>query len=392
MKNIISNFKTIGLSFLAIMILSCDGDEVCGYTGDNDPDCPNLEANIGDDCDSNGDTILDGTVNEFCECITNEPILPEGCDLKGSLNLSSGIDANGDPIAAAFGAIDPFWKVINQPPLFQGNASNPCTNAAVGTFSNDAYSMNFGAMGSSAWVNQPGTGTLAPFDLGPNGSFGCNNAVNNAGIQVPFVFERSFCVLEDTQVDYNFVFKADDRMYFELVDNNTGAVLDTSATYIWTGTAIPAWSQTNFNLPAGSYSIRGSLINTGAVILGFSFLGDMVTSNGEVVISNNSEECCENNTITVQNVLEEVNCDRMFNAITDSIGDNWVFELLDNSNTVIRTATTDINGNIFFSGLADGTYTVRITNQSGWSQTVTTETRTVIGNTAVITEFYSCRM
>lgn len=246
-------------------------------------------------------------------------------------------------------------------------------------------------MGSSAWVNQPGTGTLAPFDLGPNGSFGCNNAVNNAGIQVPFVFERSFCVLEDTQVDYNFVFKADDRMYFELVDNNTGAVLDTSATYIWTGTAIPAWSQTNFNLPAGSYSIRGSLINTGAVILGFSFLGDMVTSNGEVVISNNSEECCENNTITVQNVLEEVNCDRMFNAITDSIGDNWVFELLDNSNTVIRTATTDINGNIFFSGLADGTYTVRITNQSGWSQTVTTETRTVIGNTAVITEFYSCR-
>ncbi|KEZ93609.1 hypothetical protein IL45_05230 [Nonlabens ulvanivorans] len=112
MKNIVSNFKTIGLSFLAIMILSCDGDEVCGYTGDNDPDCPNLEANIGDDCDSNGDTILDGTVNEFCECI-GEMMPPVACGdfmqnvdfevVTGDVNASIDQDIN---LATSWG---PLW-------------------------------------------------------------------------------------------------------------------------------------------------------------------------------------------------------------------------------------------------------------------------------------------
>lgn len=314
--------------------------------------------------------------------------VPEGCIIETELNLSTGIDANGVVIPPAFGAVDPFWKIINQPPLFQGSPGNPCTNTAVGTFTGDTYAMNFG-MGPDAWVNQTGSSTIAPFDLGPNGSFGCNNASNSNGDRVPYVFERSFCVLSDTNVDFSFTYKGDDQVTFELVDNSNNSVLNTSATYVWSIDPLLTWSASNVALSSGSYSIRARLVNTGSVILGFSFLGNMTTTNGDQAISNNSEGCCENNVISVLNVLEE-DCDRLFNSATDALGNGWTFNLLDATNTVIRTETTDINGNIFFSGLPDGTYTIQIVNQSGWTQTVTSETISVINNAVEIVEFYSC--
>jgi hypothetical protein len=324
---------------------------------------------------------------EYEQLTNSNPPDAIGCDRQSDLDLSSGIDANGNVIPAAFGAVDPFWKLINQPPLFQGSPGNPCTNTAVGTFTGETFSMNFG-MGPNAWVNQVGASTIAPFDLGPNGSFGCNNAANSNGSQVPYVFERSFCVLDDTNVDFSFTFKGDDQIFFELVDSNN-TVLDTSTTYIWSTTPIQTWTASNFALATGSYSIRGSLVNTGAVILGFSFLGNLSTTNGDNAISNNAEGCCENNVISVLNILEE-DCDRAYNNATDLLGGSWVFNLLDSTNTIIRTETTDVNGNIFFSGLPDGTYTIQIVNQTGWTQTITTEIVNVTNNAVQIVEFYSC--
>lgn len=329
--------------------------------------------------------------DEGCEYNESEigiPPIPEGCALETELNLSSGIDANGNVIAPAFGAVDPFWKIINQPPIFQGSPGNPCTNTAVGTFTGDTFSMNFGNMGSNAWVNQTGASTIAPFDLGPNGSFGCNNASNSDGDRVPYVFERSFCVLEDTNVDFSFTYKGDDQVIFELINNSDNSVQSTSPLYIWPG-ALQTWTATNLPLPTGSYSIRARLVNTGSVILGFSFLGDMITTNGDEAISNNSDGCCENNVISVLNILEE-DCNRAYNNVTDSLGDNWTFNLLDSTNTIIRTETTDINGNIFFSGLPDGTYSIQIVNQTGWTQTITSEMVIVANNSVQIVEFYSC--
>lgn len=328
--------------------------------------------------------------DEGCEYIKdNYNPIPQGCNLETELNLSTGIDANGVVIPPAFGAVDPFWKIINKPPLFQGFSGNPCTNSAVGTFTGDTYAMNFG-MGPDAWVNQSGSTTIAPFDLGANGSFGCDNASNSNGDIVPFVFERSFCVLEDTNIDFNFTFKADDQMFFELVNNSNNSVVSTSTTYIWSPpTGIQTWTASNLSIASGSYSIRGRLVNTGAVILGFSFLGNMTTTNGDQAISNNSQGCCENNVISVLNVLEE-DCDRQFNSATDALGNGWTFNLLNASNTIIRTEATDINGNIFFSGLPDGTYTIQIVNQSGWMQTVTSETISVVNNVVEIVEFFSC--
>ncbi|WP_157811581.1 SpaA isopeptide-forming pilin-related protein [Lacinutrix sp. Bg11-31] len=328
--------------------------------------------------------------DEGCEYddIINQ-VIPPGCALEADLNLSTGIDANGNVIAAAFGAVDPFWKIINQPPLYQGSPGNPCTSSAVGTFTGETYSMNFG-QAPNAWVNQSGAATLAPFDLGPNGSFGCNNAINGNGTQVPYVFERSFCVLEDTNVDFNFTFKGDDQVRFELIKNEPFSLISTSTTYVWSpNTGIQTWTATNLPLSVGSYSIRGELVNTGAIILGFSFLGNMTTTNGDEAISNNTLGCCENNTISVLNILEQ-DCDRVFNNSTDAFGDSWSFSLLDSTGSLIRTGTTDINGNLFFSGLPDGTYTIQIVNQTGWNQTITTETVNIANNSVQLVEFYSC--
>lgn len=313
---------------------------------------------------------------------TIDPPANAGCTMTNTLNLSTGVDVNGNVIPAALGAIDPFWHVINNPPLT--SHSSPLT------VNGNAYVMNFNNLPNTSWANQSGAGTIAPVDLGPNGSFGDNNATNNKGEAVPYIFERSFCVLSDTKIDFNFTAKADDAAVFTLVNNNTNTVLSTSS-MATLGPAI-TWSATNLSLPAGSYSIRCNLINTGAVILGFSLKGNMNTSIGDLAISNNVDGCCENNTISILNI-EESNCNGTFDG-ADIVGQNWTFNIKNSSGTIIKTGTTDINGNIFFTGLANGTYTIEIVPKSGWisnNPSGGSATVTLSNNNVIIKNFYNCK-
>lgn len=337
------NLKYI-VAFVAILIVSCAKESECGYN----------------------------------------KAFPEGCDSKGELNLSTGIDASGNLLSVGKGIVDPFWRVLNKPPLVN------CTNPLQSTVNGSAYVINYANSGTSGWVNQPNSVTLAPVDLGNStGSpFGCNNANNSEGKRVPYVFERSFCVLEDTMVDLSFTFRADDQIYFELINNNTNTILSTSSTYVYSG-ATSVWSVSSLGLSSGSYSVRGYLVNTGSTVLGMSFVGNMTTTNGDSALSNNAEGCCENNVISILNVLDN-NCDTAFNT-GDSLGKDWTFNLKDSSNTIINTQKTDANGNIFFTGLPNGTYTVEIVNQTGWTQsTPASVTITVNNNKVEIVEFFSC--
>jgi hypothetical protein len=302
--------------------------------------------------------------------------------MENSLNLSSGIDKNGNQITAALGAIDPFWHVINNPPLTSHTSPLVVTGSA--------FVMNFMSSSSTGWANQPGVGTLAPIDLGTSGSFGDNNATNSNGDKVPYIFERSFCVLANTKIDFNFSAKADDAAVFTLVNNNTNTVISTSP-MATLGPAI-TWSATGLSLSAGSYSIRCNLVNTGAVILGFSFKGNMMTTNGDLSISNNVDGCCENNTISILNI-EEANCNGTFDG-SDALGKNWTFNLKNSSGTIIKTGTTDINGNIFFTGLANGTYSIEIVPKPGWISNNPiggSKTVTLINNSISINNFYNCK-
>jgi len=326
---------------------------------------------------------------EDCECLdeqTNEPIIPISCDLQSTLNLSTGIDVNGDVLEAGQGVVDPFWRVLNNPPLIN------CNDPLVSTINGNAYAINYNNLGQDTWVNQTGSETLAPLDLGTTNTFGCNNANNPLGEKIPYVFERPFCVLEATSIDFSFTLKGDDEVYFELIDNSNNSIISTSPLYVWSSTAVQTWSANGLSLQSGSYSLRGYLVNTNATILGFSLVGSVATTNGDVSISNNFDGCCENNVISILNILD-LDCDGQFNNATDQLGNNWTFNLKDSTNTIIRTEVTDANGNIFFSGLPNGTYTVEIENQTNWSQNSPNNgiyNVTLSNNQVDIVEFYSC--
>lgn len=321
--------------------------------------------------------------DEGCEY---DVLAPVGCELSDTLNLSTGIDATGAVIPPGTGVVDPNWKLLNDPPLL--NCSNPLTNS----INSSAYVVNYSNIGPNGWTNQPGVSTLAPVDLGTTQVFGCNNALNSDNMRVPYIFERSFCVFKKTTVDFTFTFKGDDRVRFELVDNVMGTVLSSSQQYIYvnsTNTPVITWTDTAVPLPVGSYSVRAYLTNTSSTVLGFSLSGNLTTTDGIPALTNNAAGCCENNTLSVLNVLEEI-CDATFSS-QDQLGNGWTFNLRDASNTIIRTAITDINGNIFFSGLPDGIYTVEIVPQGGWIPNVPSIGLSVSGNGVTIVEFYNCR-
>ena len=60
----------------------------------------------------------------------------------------------------------------------------------------------------------------------------------------------------------------------------------------------------------------------------------------------------------------------------------------------IKYDTTDVNGNIFFTGLANGTYTIEIVPKSGWTSNNPTggsQTVTLSNNNVSIINFYNCK-
>lgn len=303
------------------------------------------------------------------------------CTFVDSLNLSTGIDLNGNVLTPGLGVVDPNWRLLNRPPIL-----GVCP---ITTINGNAYVINYPLPTSTGWVNQPGTAVLAPADLGGSADFGCNNAFNSADQRVPYIFERPFCVIENTDVDFNFTFRGDDQLLFELFNNSTNNVVSTSSTYIYPGST-QSWSATTLSLTKGSYSIRSYLTNTSSVVLGFTLSGSITTHDGKAELSNNTSGCCENNVITILNILDN-DCDSSFTT-GDQIGNGWTFNLKDSNGNIIQTGITDINGNLFFSGLPDGDYTIEIVVQTGWTTLPASGKISVAlsSNAAYTFEFFNC--
>lgn len=314
--------------------------------------------------------------------------ISSNCDLKSNLNLSTGIDSDDNPIPPGTGVVDPFWRLLNNPPLIN------CTADLANTINGSAYLINYQNIDQNSWVNQPNSTTLAPVDLGTTNGFNCGNVTNTAGNSVPYVFERSFCIINDTCIDFNFTFKGDDSIYFELIDNTTNTIVPNvsigrSVVYAYP-TTVKSWTARNVCLDKGNYSIRGYLTNFGTTVLGFSLVGNLTTTNSDLSLSNNVEGCCENNTISILNIREVNECNFVFDG-GDQLGNNWVFNLRDSSDAIIRTGTTDINGAIFFAGLPDGDYKVEIIPQTGYIPNQNSVTISLANNTVELIEFYNCR-
>ncbi len=326
--------------------------------------------------------IFSCSKDEGCAYTADDDIVPVGCTQQTEINLSTGVDSDGNRVEPALDAVDLYWRVLNNPPLVSCD-----DNPFAGTINGNAYLINFSNLPQYAWVNQPNTSTLAPMNLGIYAGFGCNNATNDDGSVVPYVFERSFCVLKNTAIDFDLTYKGDDQLKLELINNITNQVIQQSDLYTYPQNTM-SFTANNLQLSAGSYSIRAYLANLSSVVLGFSVKGNIQTTAGDEAISNNNLGCCENNTISILNLID-VNCNAQFDS-GDRLAKNWTVRIKNSSNQVVRTATTDANGNIFFSGLPNGSYVVELVPQTGFTSSVMTANVTLTDNAVRIVEFFNC--
>jgi len=335
--------------------------------------------------------------DEECEFDEREIALTPGvisCAPVSVLNLSTGVDVEGNVIEAAYGAQDPFWRILNNPPNITSGVNLPCSDPILDSFSGLGYVVSLDDGGVDSWVDLEGASAIAPFDLGPDGdTYNCDVPfslpITNL-IKVPYVFERSFCMSSDASVDFSLTYTGTQEVSLKLIDNVTNSVLDTSPAFGSMG-VFQTWSVSGLSLTAGSYSVRAELIkNSRTGRLGFSVLGDITIANGDLALTNNLEGCCDNNVISVL-AISESDCDRSFNSREDTVA-SWKINLFNSLGEDISSGATDINGNFFFSGLADGTYTIEVRAGAAYAEPLITETVTVLNNEVKIVEFYNCQL
>ncbi len=329
--------------------------------------------------------ILQGYAEDLicvADCCEEDGLCPADCDPRDSLNITTGVDPlTGVLTACGVGNIDPFWTLINNPPL------PGCTNPLIPA-TGDAFLVNHNNLAIPNWVNQTGATVIAPYDGGCDLNFGCNNPINSAGQRVPYVFERTFCVCDNDEVAINLTLEGDDRVYLELWNISTNALLDTSPTYIWSGTATVNWNIAH-SLPIGTYAIRAYLVNTNSTTLGMSVVGSVTSLTGRPTIINDNI-CCTNNTVNVRKIIDN-DCNGVFSS-GDALGTGWTFELYDaTGTTLLQTDVTDINGELFFNGVDVGTYQVVEIPQAGFTPFGSgTQTITVSPGSFNVLEFYNC--
>lgn len=285
----------------------------------------------------------------------NDCNLSDECQASNTVNFTTGVDASGNVVAPGSGVVDQHWRLINNPPLVG------CTNSLQSTINGSAYLVNHNNSGVNGWVNQPGTTTLAPVDLGTTNNFGCNNlSVGNSAV-VPYIFERLFCVCQDEEVEMDLTFRGDDTLRLELIDLISGAVIAASPGFRYPS-ATQSFSYSG-TLPASSYALRAYLMNTNSTTLGFSVSGSMTNLSGRnTMLAEGS--CCVSNPLVITKILDN-NCDGEIDR-GDEVGVGWQFTVTDASGFQVATGTTNNSGNLIINDLAPGTYTVTETAQHGW--------------------------
>ena len=135
-----NQINTITNSFFKLLILcllfsnfSCSNDDECGYN--EVYDCQVLQLNVGDACDSNGDGINNGTINDFCECIPDFPIIRScpGFIQNGDFET---LQAGTDPNTSVDNDIDLAlnWKELWQSGSLADLFNDTTTNYGAGCF------------------------------------------------------------------------------------------------------------------------------------------------------------------------------------------------------------------------------------------------------------------
>lgn len=128
-----SNLLKLLCLVFVLLQFSCSDDDLCEYN--QILDCQDLQLNIGDACDSNGDGDADGTVNDACECVPKFPIITScpGFIQNGDFEIIT-----GDPNASIDQDIDlathwkPLWQSGSLADLFNDTTTNYGAGCFVG--------------------------------------------------------------------------------------------------------------------------------------------------------------------------------------------------------------------------------------------------------------------
>ncbi|NOT38800.1 MAG: T9SS type A sorting domain-containing protein [Saprospiraceae bacterium] len=331
----------------------------------SNPGVPNtpLSVTFDNNCAMEG---CEMTLN-LMACSTSSPCekISSKCHIR-SINIGTGISPNGSILAP--GQADPNWTLVSQPGSSSLNLPMPAT--VIPPF--------------AAWSNSLfGANWISPFI---SSSYNVNNCPAGDCSCKPFIYERSFCVCDTGFVNFNFKFASDNAGEVWLLGTSNNLLHSNCSTSNSTSNFVsPQSINSNIFLNApGQYTLQIRHWNNSQVAMGVIMQGQI--SGANLV----SDACCDTTGSVMLVKYYDKNCDKKFDANSESYLQGWTFTLNPGNHTGVSSNT----GQVFFNNLAPGTYSVTETLQSGWipsTPTGGTTTVTVNANNVSTIYFGNCK-
>ena len=242
------------------------------------------------------------------------------------IDLSTGVDFI-DGSLLPIGEYDGGWVMISGPDMTL-NYPQP------------GYVLN----PNSAWSDQLNAQFISPFA----------NTDNNMGFDIPYLFERKFCICESTTVELDVQALVDNFIEVGLYDQD--GVLIQQLIDIQTNSTnnfqIPTPSNTTHQLQSGTYSIRAGLRNDSAVSMGFA-LEASLTGAGLI-----ESGCCSPFQYITGTIFEDITCDSIYSMSTDLIISDVQINLYDSTGELVDQTLSDGFGFYTFFDLVPGDYEI----------------------------------
>ncbi len=284
-------------------------------------------------------------------------VCPPQCSVN-TIDISTGADPLNAGTFLAPGGTDPSWMLVAAPPN-AGLPNLPQPANLVGAH--------------SGWAAPPST-WISAFPFNNYGTNNCAAGPQNCSCP-PFVYERRFCVCKRTEATFKFDFYTDNNGRVELwmedpnnpslpvfvaslADNcaNLNAVMNFTT---------PLAVNTTLTLLPGRYMLRINNWNISSVATGANLYGTVTGLDLE------SDLCCiEPVGSLCVTKYHDLDCDSIRDINTanwtyiDPGLPNWTFQVAGLASSY--TGMTNQQGQVCFTGLAPGTYTVTETLQQGW--------------------------
>ncbi len=317
----------------------------------NSPCCLNISLTSEPITANNTMSVVNWREEDVCP-----KVCPPQCRV-GTIDISTGADPLNAGAFLAAGGTDPSWMVVAAPP-----------NAGLTTFPQPASLI--GAY--PGWAKPPST-WISAFPFSNYGTNNCAGGVQNCSCP-PFVYERRFCVCERTEATFAFDFYTDNNGNVELW--REGPITGSPVFVALLADNCPKLDvASNFSQPLavnitllllpGRYILRINNWNISGGAMGANLHGTVTGLGLE------KDECClpPMGSLCVTK-YHDLDCDSIRDikpthwAYIDPGLPNWAFQVA--GLTSSYTGVTNQQGQVCFTGLTPGTYTVTEILQQGW--------------------------